>query len=61
MKPQEEEGFEFTSEKDRERNLHARNGGHLMISFHCDLRHFRNLKGTDPRRKSEVFLLLRTI
>ena len=61
MKPQEEEDFELTSEKDRKRNLHTRNGGHLMILFHCDLCHFRNLKGTDPQRKSEVFLFLRTI
>lgn len=61
VKLQEEEDFELTSEKNRERNLNAGNGDHLMVSFQCDLCHFRNLNGKDPQRKSEDFLLLRTI
>ena len=32
-----------------------------MISFQCDLCHFKNLKGCDPEIRDEDFLLLRTI
>ena len=32
-----------------------------MIPFQCDLCHFRNLKGSNPRANAEDFLLLRTI
>ena len=32
-----------------------------MIPFQCDLCHFRNLKGLNPRANAEDFLLLKTI
>ena len=32
-----------------------------MISFHCELCQFRNLKGCDPGIRAEDLLLLRTI
>ena len=46
---------------DKGRHLWARNGDHLMILFQCDLCHFRNLKGSNPRANEVEFLLLRTI
>ena len=32
-----------------------------MISFHCELCQFRNLKGCDPGIRADDLLLLRTI
>ena len=61
IQPQDEEGFDLTTEEDRTRHLIARNGDHLMIPFQCELCHFRNLKGCDPRNVKEDILLIRTI
>ena len=61
IQPQDEEGFDLTTAEDRTRHLVARNGDHLMIPFQCELCHFRNLKGCDPRNVKEDILLIRTI
>ena len=61
IQPQDEEGFNLSSEENKSRHLVARNGDHLMIPFQYELYHFRNLKAADPRRGSEDILLLRTI
>ena len=61
VQPQDEEGFELTTEEDKTRHLVARNGDHLMIPFQCELCHFRNLKGCNPRNIGVDFLLIRTI
>ena len=55
IQPQDEEGFDLSWEEDKTRYLVARNGHHLMIPFQCELCHFRNLKGTDPRRKLKTY------
>jgi hypothetical protein len=34
--------------KKRQRHLHAREGGHLLTPFQCNLCMFRNLQGRDP-------------
>jgi len=59
--PQEEGGFDLTSGKDKLLHQVARNGYYLMISFQCDLCHFRNLKGLDPGKGDDDIKLLRTI
>ena len=59
--PQEEGGFDLTSEEDKQRHKVARNGDHLLISFQYKLCHFRNLKGLDPGKCDADIRLLRTI
>lgn len=61
VNPQEKEAFVLTLEKERERHLHTRDGDQLMVLYKCNLCYFRNLKGTDPQKKSEDCLLLRII
>ena len=59
--PQEEGGFDLTTEEDKRRHQVARNGDHLLISFQCELFHFRNLKGLNPRKCDADIRLLRFI
>ena len=41
--------------------MSARNGGHLMIPFQCDLCYYYNLKGMNPVGVKDGVTLLRTI
>lgn len=55
MQPQDEEGFGLSSENNKLRQLMVRNGDHLMILFQCELYHFINLKGADPRGEVHIY------
>ena len=59
--PREERSFNLTSREDKLRHQVARNGDHLMISFLCNLCHFRNLKGLDSGKGDDGIKLPRTI
>jgi hypothetical protein len=45
----DEDGFDQTKPGDEKRFLEARNGDNLMNAFQCDLCHFRNVMGRNPR------------
>lgn len=49
--------------RDKSRFLSARAGDHLMHEFQCDLCHFRNIQGTNPRENevAEDYLLMMCI
>ena len=59
IQPQDEKGFDLTTEKDRLRHLIAKNEDHLMIPFQYELCEFRNFKGVDPNQRRENIMLIR--
>ena len=61
IRPQDEERFDLSPEEYKTMHLVVRDGDHLTIPFQCEPCHFRNLKGTDPSKRSEDILLLRII
>jgi hypothetical protein len=48
MKPTNEGGFHWSSDKDAARHLSARDGDHLVTPFQCNVCVFRSLKGRNP-------------
>ena len=48
LQPKDKQGNVIDMAREEQRFRQARNGDHLMISFQCDLCHFRNIQGRDP-------------
>jgi hypothetical protein len=47
--PKDEAGFEHVVDGDRDRFKYASNGANGVCPFQCDLCHFRNIQGRNPR------------
>ena len=46
----DEDGLELMDPSGEGRFLKARNGDHLMVPFQCELCHFRNVYGREPKK-----------
>ena len=53
IKPQEEDGFDWTLDSDRKRCLVVRDGDNMIVPFQCDLCHFCNLVKRDLLKSDE--------
>jgi hypothetical protein len=45
----DEDGVDITPDHEKSRYLVARAGDHLMTPFQCELCHYRNIYGNDPK------------
>jgi len=54
--PQDEAGFHWTTNKDAQRHMSARDGDNLVTPFQCDLCVFRNLMGRNPGARDNLLM-----